>query len=236
MEKILHRANTRGRAEHGWLHSHHTFSFASYYNPERMGFGKLRVLNDDFVEPGQGFATHPHDNMEIVSIPLAGSLRHKDSMGNRHVIRHGEVQIMSAGTGIAHSEYNNSDTEQVNFLQIWVLPKKLNIQPRYGQQIFDPSARHNQFQALVAPDGRDGSLSINQDAYFSLADLEAGMTCAYTMNMPHNGVYMFLIDGQIEVTDEVLETRDALGLAGLPSVEIRAREKAELLCIEVPMD
>lgn len=235
MEKILHRANSRGRAEHGWLHSHHTFSFASYFNPERMGFGKLRVLNDDFVAPAQGFGTHPHDNMEIVSIPLAGSLRHKDSMGNQHVIRNGEIQIMSAGTGIAHSEYNNSDTEQVNFLQIWVLPKKLDIQPRYGQRLFDLPAKHNRFQTVVAPDERDGSLWINQDAYFSLADLDAGITETYTINSPHNGVYIFLLDGQVRIAGETLDKRDALGLAGVPSIEIQALEKSELLCIEVPM-
>ena len=222
MNKIIHRANTRGRAEHGWLHSYHTFSFAGYYNLERMGFGKLRVLNDDVVEPGKGFGTHSHDNMEIVSIPLSGSLRHQGNMGNAQVIQKGEIQIMSAGTGVTHSEYNNSDSEQVNFLQIWVLPKEMNLPPNYEQKIFNPEDRKNRFQLLVSPNKRDGSLEINQNTYFSLGNFDAGTHCTYSMHSNGNGVYFFLIDGQIQIEKERLDKRDAIGLSERNDVEINA--------------
>jgi len=233
MKKIIHRANSRGTAEHGWLKSSHTFSFANYYNPERMGFGKLRVLNDDFVEGGKGFATHSHKNMEIVSIPLAGGLKHKDSMGNTHIIQKGEIQVMSAGTGVTHSEYNVSQEEKVNFLQIWVLPKKQNITPCYQQM------RLNKFQSIVSPDGVDDSLLINQEAYFSLARLEPGVTIEYKLSNPKSGVYIFVIGGQVSIAGETLARRDAIGVRETENVSISAPKTAqgisEILCIEIPM-
>jgi redox-sensitive bicupin YhaK (pirin superfamily) len=237
MRTIIHRAESRGRAEHGWLRSYHTFSFAGYHNPERMHFGKLRVLNDDVVEPGQGFGTHGHDNMEIISIPLSGALRHKDSMGNMHVIQHGEIQVMSAGTGIRHSEYNHSCSESVNFLQIWVPPKERDIPPRYEQKTLDGAAQKKRFQVVVSPDKRDGSIWINQDAYFSLADFSAGDRGIYEIKQPGNGVYLFLIDGEIEVSGEVLKKRDAIGLLDIPTsrVELGVVSDSQVLCMEVPV-
>lgn len=236
METVIHRTDSRGRAEHGWLSSRHTFSFAGYYDRERMGFGKLRVINDDVVAPGRGFGTHPHDNMEIVSVPLSGSLRHQDSMGNIHVIRKGEIQIMSAGTGIKHSEYNNSDVEPVNFLQIWVLPKALNVEPRYGQKAIASNTTRNRFQVVISPDGRGESAVINQDAWFSLANLDVNTRISYALNRPGNGAYVFLIDGTIRLADETLSRRDGIGLSGIETVEVLALDESRLLCIEVPME
>ena len=234
MNKVLHRADTRGLADHGWLRSRHTFSFAGYHDPARMGFGKLRVINDDVVAGGGGFATHPHDNMEIVSIPLHGGLRHRDSMGNTHVIRAGEVQVMSAGTGLTHSEYNDSATEAVNFLQIWVLPDKRNIAPRYGQKAFDPAARRDRFQLVVAPDIDDQAIWINQNAWFSLADPSAQSVIRYDTHGPAQGIYLFVIDGDVEVAGERLARRDGLGVAGERGIELHAMTDARLLAIEVP--
>jgi len=235
MNKIIHRADSRGTADHGWLYSRHTFSFANYYDPERMGFGKLRVINDDVVKGGGGFGTHPHDNMEIISVPLAGALRHRDSMGNTHVIRQGEVQIMSAGTGLTHSEYNESATDAVNFLQIWVMPKQRNIEPRYGQKAFDAAERRNRFQTVVAPDPHDGMVWINQDAWFSLGDFDAGQSGSYQARKDGNGVYLFVIDGEVEVAGETLAKRDAIGLTDVGEVAIRAATDSRLLVIDVPM-
>jgi redox-sensitive bicupin YhaK (pirin superfamily) len=236
MQKTVHRADSRGRAEHGWLHSRHTFSFAMYHNPERMQFGKLRVLNDDVVDPGAGFDTHPHDNMEIISVPLAGTLRHRDSMGNVHIIRAGEIQLMSAGTGITHSEYNDSQTEAVNFLQIWVLPKRRDTAPRYEQRVFDPAARQNRLQLAVSPDGRDGSLVINQDAWFSLTSVDAGLAVEYAVQNPGNGVYVFVISGEISCAAESLGERDAMGVSGADRLSLQGVRRAEVLLIEVPLD
>ena len=236
MEKIVHRADSRGMADHGWLRSYHTFSFAGYHHPERMHFGKLRVLNDDTVDPGQGFGTHAHDNMEIISIPLQGALLHKDSMGNTHEIRAGEVQVMSAGTGIAHSEFNRSDTEPVNFLQIWILPKQRNIEPHYEQKIFDGAERKGRFQTLISPDRQDGSLRINQEAYFSMTGLSAGSKVVYSVKKSGNGVYLFLLDGRVEVGGELLGKRDAMGLSNVSAIEMAALDKSQILCIEVPLD
>jgi redox-sensitive bicupin YhaK (pirin superfamily) len=236
MQKTVHRADSRGRAEHGWLHSRHTFSFAMYRNPERMQFGKLRVLNDDVVDPGAGFDTHPHDNMEIISVPLAGTLRHRDSMGNVHIIHAGEVQLMSAGTGITHSEYNDSQTEAVNFLQIWVLPKRRDTAPRYEQRAFDPAARQNRLQLVVSPDGRDGSLVINQDAWFSLTSVDAGLAVEYAVQHPGNAVYLFVISGEISCAAESLGERDAMGVSGADRFSLQAVRRAEVLLIEVPLD
>ena len=235
MPKTIHRAGSRGKAEHGWLHSRHTFSFAGYHDPQRMQFGKLRVLNDDVVEAGAGFGTHPHDNMEIVSIPLAGTLRHRDSMGNKHVIHAGEVQIMSAGTGITHSEYNDSQTEPVNFLQIWVLPRQRDIAPRYEQRAFEPASRRNRPQLVVSPDGQGDSLTINQDAWFSLLTLEAGHAVDYSLHAPDRGIYVFVISGAVECAGESLAHRDGLGISEAGSLTLEATGMAEVLIIEVPM-
>jgi len=231
----LHRANTRGCAEHGWLCSRHSFSFADYYNPDRMGFGMLKVINDDVVQAGKGFDTHPHRNMEIISIPLSGSLRHRDNMGNRHIIRTGEVQIMSAGTGITHSEFNHSDSEEVNFLQIWVLPDKQNITPGYQQKLFTPEKRKNHFQVLISPVTDSGSLLINQQAYFSMLELERSKAVNYKTHSEKNGVYVFIISGKVQVLDTSLTDKDALAITDERTIEITASSDSQVLCIEVPV-
>lgn len=234
-KKVIHRAHTRGHANHGWLNSHHTFSFASYYNPERMGFGLLRVLNDDVVAPGMGFGTHPHDNMEIISIPLKGSLAHRDSTGTQEVIKTNEVQIMSAGSGLTHSEYNGSGTEPVNFLQIWVFPNKRDIQPRYGQKAFEPEDRQNRLQTVVSPEEQGDALWINQDAWFSLGSLKEGFSDVYTFHKEGNGLYAFVLEGEVEIDGEKLGKRDGMGISEATTVEIKAAADAELLLMEVPM-
>ena len=235
MKPIYHENQSRGLADHGWLKSRHTFSFADYYNPERMNFGLLRVLNDDIVTPSMGFGTHPHENMEIISIPLSGSLRHQDSMGNKHIISTGEVQIMSAGSGITHSEYNNSSSEDVNFLQIWVLPKKRDITPRYDQKVFDEGNRKNRFQLLVSPENSEETVLINQDAWFSLADIEAEKQVAYEKNDKKNGVYFFVIEGNVKIEGHDIKRRDGLGLIDGETYPISAQTKTQLLAIEVPL-
>lgn len=234
MKTIVHKADSRGSADHGWLKSRHTFSFAGYYNPERMHFGILRVLNDDQVAGGMGFGTHPHENMEIVSIPLQGDLEHKDSTGRHKIIKQGDVQIMSAGTGIQHSEYNHSKDEEVHFLQIWVFPKEKDIEPRYEQKTYEPENRMNKFQTVVSPEGGD-ALWINQDAYFSMANLDAGTRLNYKVNKPGNGVYLFVLNGDLEAADQSLSTRDAVGVSETESFELKAKSYAEVLAIEVPM-
>ena len=235
MEPMYHENQSRGLADHGWLKSRHTFSFADYYNPERMNFGLLRVLNDDIVTPSMGFGTHPHENMEIISIPLSGSLRHQDSMGNKHVISTGEVQIMSAGSGITHSEYNNSSSEDVKFLQIWVLPKEMDINPRYDQKIFDVVNRRNRFQLLVAPETSEEAVWINQDAWFSLADIEAEQQVNYEKNNTKNGVYFFVIEGNANIDGNDVKQRDGLGIIDGETYPIVAQSKTQLLAIEVPL-
>lgn len=234
MKTILHKSNTRGQANFGWLNSRHTFSFGQYFNPERVQFGLLRVLNDDIVIGGAGFPTHPHSNMEIVSIPLAGALAHKDSTGTEKVIETGEVQIMSAGSGLTHSEYNASRDNEVNFLQIWVFPKEKDITPRYDQKRFSPAERKNQIQTVVAPDD-DRALWINQDAWFSLIDLEPGKSLQYDLHQSENGVYAFIIDGSVEIQDQNLEKRDALGVWETNTVSISSTGESKILLIEVPM-
>ncbi len=237
MKRVLHKADTRGLADHGWLQSRHTFSFANYHNPERMGFGLLRVLNDDIVQPSKGFDTHPHKNMEIVSIPISGELRHQDSMGNTQHIRAGEVQIMSAGTGITHSEYNGSDSELVAFLQIWVLPKFQNIEPRYGQQLFSYNDRKNKFQIVVSPDkdSNDNAIRINQDAWFLQGDFDTGQTGSYRIKREGNGMYFFVIEGTVTIADEQLQRRDAIGFEDATKVDFEVAENCQLLIIDVPM-
>lgn len=236
MNKIIHRAGSRGHANHGWLNTHHTFSFANYHNPERIHFGALRVLNDDEVSGGMGFGTHPHDNMEIVSIPLEGSLEHQDSMGNKTVIRKGEVQIMSAGTGVRHSEKNHSNTDPVKFLQIWVFPEEKGIEPNYDQKFFEASERQNKIQTVVSPiDSIDSGVKIHQQSWFSLSDIETANDVTYTMHNKKNGLYLFVLEGKISVAEETLEKRDGIGLNGVDKIVIAATENAEILLMEVPM-
>jgi len=235
MNKEIHRSESRGIADHGWLRSRHTFSFADYRNPDRMGFGKLRVLNDDIVEPSMGFDTHSHKNMEIVSIPISGTLRHQDSMGNQHIIRSGEIQIMSAGTGISHSEYNDSSTEPVNFLQIWISPKKMNIGPRYAQKEIDSNIT-NRFVDIVKPDQEEcGAVWINQDAYFSHSNLDEGSTVSYKSKLNNPDIYIFVISGEIVVDGDILRDRDGIALDDLTGVELIANRKSKVLCIETEL-
>ncbi len=233
---ILHKADTRGDADHGWLHSRHTFSFANYYDPSRMNFGALRVLNDDYVAPGMGFGTHPHDNMEIISIPLEGDLEHKDSMGNVAVIRHGDIQVMSAGTGIRHSEYNKNDDQPVKFLQIWVFPDKRNVTPRYDQITLNTEDRKNRFQQIVSPNADDEGVWIHQNAWFHIADLEKGTTLDYTIKSPGNGLYVFVLDGEVSVDGQGLNSRDGFGVWDVNIVNFLATGSTSLLLMEVPMN
>lgn len=236
MEHVLHKANTRGHADHGWLNSHHTFSFANYHDPQRMHFGVLRVLNDDTVAGGMGFGTHPHENMEIISIPLAGDLKHADSMGNTTVIRHGDVQVMSAGTGIAHSEYNNNPSAPVKFLQIWVFPNKRNVMPRYGQMSLDPEQRHNRLQQILSPHPNDEGVWIHQNAWFHLGTFDQNASAHYTLKDPNNGVYAFVIKGSTTINGIALNERDGLGLWNFTAMDMVAdSEGTELLLMEVPM-
>lgn len=236
MKTILHKSDTRGHANHGWLDTNHTFSFANYYDAERMHFGALRVLNDDFVEGGMGFGKHPHDNMEIISIPLAGDLEHKDSMGNTTVIKQNDVQIMSAGTGVQHSEYNRNKGEKVNFLQLWIFPKVKNIEPRYDQKTFDPADRKNKWQEIVSPLSNGNGVTINQDAWLHLASFEKGFNTDYKLKQKGNGVYLFLIDGDITVNNQKLNRRDGIGIWETEQFAISADSNAEILTIEVPMN
>ncbi len=232
---ILHKANTRGDANHGWLHSKHTFSFANYYNPERMHFGVLRVLNDDSVEAGMGFGTHPHDNMEIISIPLEGDLEHKDSMNNVAVIRNGDVQVMSAGTGITHSEYNKNKDKRVKFLQIWVFPNKKNVKPRYDQITIKAADRHNKFQQILSPSPDDAGVWIHQNAWFHLSKFDKGVSKEYAFKAKGNGLYVFNLSGDIKINNQVLNTRDGFGIWDTEKVTIKADSDAEFLLMEVPM-
>lgn len=233
MKKIVHKADSRGFVNHGWLKSFHTFSFASYQNSERMNFGTLRVLNDDVVQPKMGFGKHPHNNMEIISIPISGALSHKDSMGNKRSIEVGEVQVMSAGSGLTHSEFNDSKNEEVNFLQIWILPEKENATPYYNQKQFEKSQRKNKFQTLVSPSNHlvSDSLPINQQAYISMIDLDAGFEIEYKLK---SNAYFFLIDGALTIEDTFLDKRDAIGISEIEITKIIASKESKLLVIDVP--
>jgi redox-sensitive bicupin YhaK (pirin superfamily) len=236
MEKsVFHPAQSRGDANHGWLHSKHTFSFANYYHPERMHFGMLRVLNDDTVAAGMGFGTHPHNNMEIISIPLSGDLEHKDSMGNVSVIKNGDIQIMSAGLGITHSEYNKNKDQEVKFLQIWVFPNKKDVTPRYDQITLNKADRKNTFQQILSPHAHDEGVWIHQNAWFHLADFDALHSETYKMKSPGNGLYIFNLEGSILVNNQILETRDGFGIWETDSVQITAQKNSEFLLMEVPM-
>ncbi len=235
MKTILHKANTRGHANHGWLNSYHTFSFAGYHNPERVHFGALRVLNDDSVSGGMGFGKHPHDNMEIISIPLSGDLEHADSMGNVAVIKQNDVQIMSAGTGIFHSEKNRNQDETVKFLQIWVFPKVRDIAPRYEQKTYTPESRVNKLQEVVSPIKGSEGLWINQDAWFHLGNFKSGFSIPYNLKQKGNGVYVFVLDGTLSVNDLPLNTRDGLGIWDTDTLNLKAETDAQVLLMEIPM-
>lgn len=233
---IIHKANTRGHENHGWLDTYHTFSFAEYYDPTRVHFGALRVLNDDTVAGGMGFGTHPHDNMEIISIPLEGDLEHKDSMGNTQVIKHGDIQVMSAGTGIRHSEHNKNQDTPVKFLQIWVFPRKQSVSPRYGQITLNVADRKNKLQQIVSPNEADGSTWINQDAWFYLTNLDKGKKLDYSLNRKGYGVYVFILEGDFTIEGTALSRRDGMGITGIDKISIEATsDKAELLLMEVPV-
>lgn len=236
MKTILHKANTRGHANHGWLNSYHTFSFAGYYDPQRIHFGALRVLNDDTVAAGMGFGAHPHDNMEIISIPTFGDLQHKDNMGNTQVIRQGDVQVMSAGTGIEHSEKNKNSDKEVRFFQIWVFPKEKNVRPRYDQKNFPDEAIKNKLEIVVSPIGtNDGGVQIHQDAWFSLGKMDKDFITTYNLKKKGNGVYAFVIEGDVSVSGEKLNRRDGLEITGTDKLDIKADTDAELLLMEVPV-
>ncbi len=234
MKTILHAADRRGHVSFGWLNSHHSFSFGNYHDPEKVHFGMLRVLNDDVITGSSGFGAHPHDNMEIISIPIYGALEHKDSTGTNAVIRQNDVQIMSAGTGIKHSEYNHFKDEETNFLQIWVFPKERNITPRYDQKTFSPEQRVNSFQTVVAPDD-DKAVWINQDAWFSLGNLKGGFSTSYKVQKEDNGVYAFVIEGNVTINGQSLFKRDAFGIWDVDTLDITANTNAEILLIDVPM-
>lgn len=232
---VLHKSETRGDANHGWLHSKHTFSFANYYNPERMHFGVLRVLNDDTVAGGMGFGKHPHDNMEIISIPLEGDLEHKDSMNNVAVIKNGDIQVMSAGTGIQHSEYNKNKDQAVKFLQIWVFPNKKNVTPRYDQITINPEDRHNKLQQIISPNPDDTGVWIHQNAWFHLGKFDKGVATEYQFKGKGNGLYVFNLKGDLYINDQLLNSRDGFGIWDTDKVSIKAESDAEFLLMEVPM-
>ena len=234
-KQILHLAASRGHANHGWLDSKHSFSFANYYNPERMQFGVLRVLNDDTVAAGMGFGKHAHDNMEIISIPLAGDLEHADSMGNTTVIKNGDIQVMSAGTGITHSEYNKNKDQEVKFLQIWIFPNKQNVAPRYDQITLNLADRHNHLQQIISPNENEEGVWIHQNAWFHLAKFDQYFTSEYTMKDPLNGLYIFNLSGQVQINDQILHPRDGYGIWETNNIRIKAITESEFLIMEVPM-
>ena len=235
-KKILHTADTRGQADFGWLKSRHTFSFGQHYDPERIQFGALRVLNDDWVNGGKGFGEHPHDNMEIISIPLQGALQHEDSMGNVAVISTGEIQVMSAGTGIYHQEFNKNENEPVEFLQIWLFPNQRNVAPRYQQERYENRLQRNQLTQLLSPSATDDGVWIYQNAWFNRGNFDAGQKIAYELKNNGNGLYVFILKGTVNVDGQVLNPRDGLGLWETSSVNIETMTDAEVLLIEVPMN
>ncbi|MBP7956285.1 MAG: pirin family protein [Psychrobacter sp.] len=236
MRTIYHAADSRGDANHGWLKSKHTFSFANYHNPERMGFGALRVINDDFVIAGQGFGKHSHRDMEIISIPLSGKLGHGDSIGNNGIIETGEIQVMSAGTGITHSEMNADDHEAVSFLQIWVIPNKMNAEPRYQQIRMDELMKPNAFNQILSPNSDDAGVWIHQDAWFSMGDFDKGVTETYQLKNPNNGVYIFVISGKVVINGNTLDTRDGLGVWDTKNFTMDVLDDAKVLLMEVPIN
>lgn len=236
MKTIFHPANSRGSADHGWLKAKHSFSFASFHDSDKIHFGALRVLNDDIVAKGSGFSSHPHDNMEIITIPLKGTIRHKDSIGNEGNIKAGEIQVMSAGSGVIHSEFNPSHEEDLNLFQIWIFPNKQNVEPRYDQFEMDVLKMKNHFLQLVSPKKDDEGTWIHQDAWIKMTELEEGKTIPYKLQSEDNGVYFMLIEGEINVADQTLIKRDAMGISETNEVKIFANKASKVLAIEVPME
>ena len=236
MKKVFHSASSRGAADHGWLKAKHSFSFANYYDSEKVQFGALRVLNDDIIAPGMGFGTHPHDNMEIITIPLDGALEHKDSMDNIGVIETDEIQVMSAGSGVYHSEYNKNKDQSVSLLQIWVFPNKKNVTPRYDQKNIKDLKKVNSFYPIVTPNQKGPGMWIHQDAWFHLGEFDKETRINYKINKKGNGVYAFLIEGSVQIDGESLEKRDALGLWDTESFELLANPNSRILLIEVPLN
>lgn len=236
MKTIYHAADSRGKVNHGWLKAAHSFSFASYRNPQKMNFGVLRVLNDDFIDAGMGFGRHPHDNMEIITIPLSGALRHSDSMGNNGVISSGEIQVMSAGSGVEHSEFNANKDAPVKLLQIWVIPNKVDVTPRYAQQRIDENFKWNEFQQIISPNVDEEGIWIHQDAWFNMIHMEKEVTKNYPLHLNSNGVYVFVIKGKIKIGDQVLNERDALGITDAANFDIQSIEESQVLLMEVPME
>ncbi|MGA0373362.1 MAG: pirin family protein [Flavobacteriaceae bacterium] len=235
MKTVYHSAETRGNANHGWLKANYSFSFAQYYDPERMNFGALRVLNDDTISPGMGFGTHPHDNMEIITIPLKGDLEHKDSMGNVGAINEGEIQVMSAGTGVYHSEYNKNSDKPINLLQLWVMPKTRNVEPRYDQKSVRELKKNNSFYQVLSPNEDDDGMWIHQDAWFHLGDFDRVTETEYLTKKEGNGVYVFVIEGAIKVGDQQINKRDALGVWEVDKISFLAQPHSKVLLVEVPM-
>ncbi|NHN26398.1 pirin family protein [Flavobacterium jejuense] len=233
---VIHKADTRGNANHGWLNAYHSFSFANWYNPERVQFGVLRVLNDDTIAAGMGFGTHPHDNMEIITIPLEGDLAHKDSMGNEATIKTGDVQVMSAGSGIRHSEFNPNADHQTKLFQIWLFPNKQNVTPRYQQITLDKSLQKNDFAQVLSPNENDEGVWIHQDAWFYMSDFDANFSKNLTLKKEGNGFYIMNIDGEIEVNGSKLEKRDAIGIWDTSELEIKANTASKFLVMEIPME
>ena len=236
MKKVFHPASSRGAADHGWLQAKHSFSFANYFNSERVQFGALRVLNDDIIAPGMGFGTHPHDNMEIITIPLDGALEHKDSLDNIGVVETDEIQVMSAGSGVYHSEYNKNKDQSVSLLQIWVFPNKKNVTPRYDQKNIKDLKKVNSFYPIVTPNQNGPGMWIHQDAWFHLGEFDKETRINYNINKKGNGVYAFLIEGSVQIDGESLEKRDALGLWDTESFELLANPNSRILLIEVPLN
>ena len=232
---VLHKANTRGHADHGWLNAYHSFSFASWYNPERVQFGTLRVLNDDTIAAGMGFGEHGHDNMEIITIPLEGDLEHKDSMGNAETIKTGDVQVMSAGTGIRHSEFNPNHDQRTKLFQIWLFPRTKNVTPRYQQITLDKSLQKNDFAQILSPNADDEGVWIHQDAWFYLSDFDKDFNKKLSLKKEGNGFYIMNIEGEIEVDGEKLSTRDAIGISNANEIEIKANTSSKFLVMEIPM-
>jgi len=235
MKTIIHKAETRGHANHGWLKTYHTFSFASYYDPQRIHFGALRVLNDDTIAAGEGFGTHPHDNMEIITLPLVGDLKHKDNMGNEGIIKSGDLQVMSAGTGIEHSEFNASNNKEVQLLQIWLFPNKKNVEPRYGQINLHDLEKENELYQILSPDKKDQGVWIHQDAWFHLGELKSGWEKTYSLKGKNHGVYIFVIEGEASIENNLLNSRDGIGISEVKKFNITVHKNSRLLLMEVPM-
>lgn len=235
MEKLVHKSETRGKSNLGWLDSKHTFSFGSYQNEERINFGALRVINDDHVAPGMGFGTHPHRDMEIISIPLEGDLEHKDSMGNKGIIKEGDIQVMSAGKGITHSEFNSNNDKPVKFLQIWVIPNKTSVEPRYQQLSLESLKQENDFYQILSPNEKDEGVWIHQNAWFHIGDLKKNESYSYELKDKSNGLYVFVISGKIETEQELLEYRDGMGIKGIDTISFKSHEESKVLLMEVPL-